>query len=185
MEQKMRKLNLLSALIFSLCSFSAFAQEFKPGYYGIAVAGPTTETLGKVKLGGNGYQIGGGYEFNKNAALEVTYGNAIKIETATSASSVTYNMTSLFINGVFRFPVNESFIPLVTFGRVSGTESIAVTGTGTASSASATGARTVYGAGFEIPLEARTSFRLNTQSTTSRTNYATIKSTTAGLIYKF
>jgi hypothetical protein len=181
----MRKLNLLSALIFSICFFSASAQEFKPGYYGVAVAGPTTETLGSVKLGGNGYQIGGGYEFNKNVALEVTYGNAIKIQTATSASSVNYNLTSLFVNGVFRFPVSESFIPLVTFGSVTGTESITVTGTGTASSASASGSRNVVGAGFEIPLEARTSFRFNTQSTTSKTNYATIKTTTAGLIFKF
>ncbi|MEY4350765.1 MAG: outer membrane protein beta-barrel domain [Bacteroidota bacterium] len=181
----MKKMNLLSALLLCVGFTAVSAQEFKPGYYGIAVAGPTTETLGAVKLGGNGYQIGGGYEFNKNAALEVTYGNAIKIQTATSTSSVNYNMTSLFVNGLFRFPVSESLVPLVSFGRVSGTESISVTGNGTASSASATGARTIYGAGFEIPLEARTSFRLHTQSTTSRTNYATIKSTTAGLIFKF
>lgn len=180
-----QKINLISALLLCTGCLSVFAQEFKPGYYGIAVAGPTTETKGSVKLGGNGYQIGGGYEFNKNAALEVTYGNAIRIQTATSSSGVNYNLSELLINGVFRFPVSESFIPLVTFGRVSGTESLTVTGSGTASSASATGARTVYGAGFEIPLESRTSFRLNTQSTTSKTNYATIKTTTAGLIFKF
>lgn len=181
----MRKLNLISALLLSLSCLGVAAQEFKSGYYGIAVAGPTTETLGSVKLAGNGYQIGGGYEFNKNLALELTYGNAIKIETATSASSVSYNMTSFFINGVFRLPVNQSFIPLVTFGQVSGTESIAVSGTGTASSASANGSRYVYGLGFEIPLESRTSFRVNTQSTVSKSNYATIKSTTAGLVFKF
>jgi hypothetical protein len=39
--------------------------------------------------------------------------------------------------------------------------------------------------GFEIPLESRTSFRVNTQSTVSKSNYATIKSTTAGLVFKF
>jgi len=181
----MKKLQTLSALLLCMGCLTAYAQSPKAGYYGIAVAGPTTETLGSVKLAGNGYQIGGGYEFNQNVAIEVTYGNAIKIETATSASSVTYNMTSLFLNGVFRMPVNDSFIPLVTFGSVSGTESIAVTGTGTASSASASGGRYVYGLGFEIPLESRTSFRLNTQSTVSKSNYATIKSVTAGMVFKF
>lgn len=181
----MKKLKLYAVTIFCLSMFSATAQEFKPGYYGIAVAGPTTETLGSTKLSGNGYQIGGGYEFNKNVALEITYGNAVKIETATSSSSVSYNLTSLFVNGVFRMPVNDSFIPLVSFGQVSGTESLAVTGSGSASSASGNGTRYVYGLGFEVPLESRTSFRLNTQSTTSKSNYATIKSVTAGMIFKF
>ena len=181
----MRKLNLLSALIFSLCCFSASAQEFKPGFYGVANGGKSTITLGTSKIEGNGYQLGAGYEFTKNLAAELTYGSALGFGLTSGSNSVKYDMSVMHISAIAKLPVSESFIPYVSFGRVTGTETLSATGSSTYSAAYS-GGRYVYGVGVEIPFESRISFRVQSVTTTSSsTTSSKISMVTGGFIFRF
>jgi hypothetical protein len=184
----MRKLNLFSALIFSLCSFTASAQEFKPGFYGVATAGPTklTSTTG-ASWTMNGYQLGGGYEFSKNLSGEITYGSLMKYQYTSESSTVTqsYNVNMLTYSGTLKLPISEVFIPYATLGKISGNVSSSYSGSGYAYSSAGSGSRTLYGFGVEIPLEARTSFRIQHLTSSRSTVLSKIDSTTAGFIFKF
>lgn len=181
----MRKLNLLSAILFCICSISASAQEFKPGFYGVATAGNTSITLGTSKTSGNGYQLGAGYEFTKNLSAEVTYGSFLNMGITSGSNAVNYDLSGLTVMGIAKLPLNDSFIPYVAFGRVTATEAVSVTGTSSASS-TYSGSRYVYGLGLEVPLESRTSFRIQTVTTTSSsTTSSKITMLGAGFIFKF
>ena len=181
----MRKLSLLGALLFSVCCFSASAQEFKPGFYGIANGGRTSITLGTAKTEGNGYQLGAGYEFTKNLAAEITYGSFLGFGLTSGSNSLKYNLSGMHIHGIAKLPISESLIPYVSVGRVSATESLTQTGTSTYSS-TLSGGRYVYGVGLEIPLESRISLRIQSITTTSSsTTSSKISMVTGGFIFRF
>jgi len=181
-------IKLFSALIFSICCFSASAQEFKPGVYGVATAGPTklTSTTG-ASWTMNGYQLGGGYEFSKNLSGEITYGSLMKYQ-YTSASSTTtqsYNVNMLTYSGTLKLPISQEFIPYATLGKISGNVTSSYSGSGYAYSSAGSGSRTLYGFGVEIPLETRTSFRIQYLTSSRSTVLSKIDTTTAGIIIKF
>ena len=178
-------MNLLIASLFSLCFLSAYAQEFKPGFYGVANGGRTTITLGTAKTEGNGYQLGAGYEFTKNLAAELTYGSALGFGVTSGSNSVKYDMSVMHISAIAKLPVSETFIPYVSFGRVTGTESLTSTGS-TSYSSTYSGGRYVYGVGVEIPFESRVSFRVQSVTTTSSsTSSSKISMVTGGFIFRF
>gem|GEM_PF-4198426 len=182
----MRKLNLISALLLCMGCLSVSAQEFKPGFYGVASAGPTklTSTSG-VSWTMNGYQLGGGYEFSKNLSGEITYGSLMKYQYASSSTSQSYNVNMLSYSGTLKLPISQEFIPYATLGKISGNVSSSYSGSGYAYSSAGSGSRTLYGFGVEIPLEPRTSFRIQHLTSSRSTVLSKIDSTTAGFVFKF
>jgi len=96
---KFTKLILATVCVVSSASALAQAKE-ESGYYGIGSFGTssvkgaitTTGTTGSSTTQGNGWQIGLGYDINKNFAVEGVYGQFFK-----SVSNFT-NTTSSYIN---------------------------------------------------------------------------------------
>jgi len=119
---------------------SVSAQEFKPGFYGVASAGPTklTSTSG-VSWTMNGYQLGGGYEFSKNLSGEITYGSLMKYQYASSSTSQSYNVNMLSYSGTLKLPISQEFIPYATLGKISGNVSSSYSGSGYAYSSAVVG----------------------------------------------
>ena len=181
----MRKLNLISGLLLCMGCLSVSAQEFKPGFYGIANGGKTTITLGTAKTEGNGYQLGAGYEFTKNLAAEITFGSYLGFGLTNGSNSLKYDLSGTHIQGIAQLPISEAFIPYVSVGRITATESLTQTGTSTYSR-TLSGGRYVYGVGLEIPFESRISLRIQSITTTSSsTTTSKVNMVTGGFIFRF
>lgn len=181
----MKKSKLLCALLICGGFITASAEEFKPGFYALANSGTSKMTLGTSRISSNTYEIGAGYEFTKNLAAEVAYGSVSSWGFGTSSSSIDYSLNGFHYSLVGKLPLNDSFIPFASIGRIQGTESLTQTGTTAASSASS-GGRYVYAIGVEIPLEARTALRFQSITTTSSSTTATkINMVVGGLIIRF
>lgn len=182
----MRKLNLFSALIFSLCCFSASAQEFKPGFYGVAAGGNSTIKYSTLTIKGNAYQIGAGYDFNKNVSTEFTFGSISNFGLSNGSTTLNYDVTTTIIAGIFKVPLGGSLIPYGYLGRATGSESVSASSSSYSSSAASSGSRTIYGAGLEIPLEERSSIRIQyIKSSNSATTSAQVSMLTAGFVLRF
>jgi len=139
----------------------AQAAKFEPGFYGVVSAGTTEiEYTTTFKASGNGYALGGGYEFSKYFAVEAMFGSLFNLETTSSGTTTSYSVDGLILRGILKYPVSDSFIPFVSIGSLDVTETIRVNNT----NYSASGNLTTYGLGAEIPLDGRTSVRLLVES---------------------
>ena len=149
-------LKTLAALAISI-PLVAQAADLEPGFYGYVGGGPTEiEYTTTDILSGNGYGIGLGYEFTKYVAVEAMYGNLFQLNIKTSSSDLGYEVDGIVLRGILKWPVNENFIPFVSMGSYSITESIVVDGTTFAAS----GGLTAFGVGVEIPLDEKIILRL-------------------------
>ena len=181
----MKKTKLLCALLICGGCITASAEEYKSGFYAVANAGTSKQTLGSSRVSSNIYELGGGYEFNKNFAAEIAYGSMSSFGIATSTAASDYSVNAFHYSLLGKLPVSENFIPFVSFGRVQGTESVTTSGTASANSTSS-GGRYVYGLGIEVPLEQRTALRFQTFTSTSSSTTSTKWNVfMAGLLVRF
>ncbi len=182
----MRKLSLLGALLFSACCFSASAQEFKPGFYGVAAGGSSTIKYSTLTIKGNTYHIGAGYDFNKNISAELTVGSISNFGIANGSTTLDYDVRSTHIAGIFKVPLGGSLIPYGYLGRATGSQSISASSSSYSSSAGSSGSKTLIGAGLEIPLEERSSIRIQyIKSSNSATSSTQLSTLTAGFVLRF
>jgi len=69
----MKKVLTTASLILLITSANAQKMQ-EDGFYGIVAAGPTSFTTSSNSgSSGNGYKIGGGYDYNKYLAFEGAY----------------------------------------------------------------------------------------------------------------
>lgn len=157
-------MRLISKTLFSLFMFlplAAHAEKFERGFYGVVSAGQTEiEYTATAKLAGNGFGIGVGYEFSKYIAVEAMYVNLFNFEARLGNSSESYDINGYALRGILKYPVSESFIPFLSIGSISGTETLRV-GNNTFTSS---GSMNAYGLGAEIPLDGKIVLRVLIES---------------------
>jgi hypothetical protein len=107
----MNKLKIAAAVVLTLASAASFAQsKSEAGFYGLGQFGTTkvSETItnsdggsGDSETQGNGWMLGLGYDFDKNFAVEGSYGQfykAVNIDNYHNANSSYINNRSNKIN---------------------------------------------------------------------------------------
>ena len=175
----------LKALGFSIIALGAslgantvVAEEldFTPGFYMTATAGTSEFDYGSgTKLGGNGYSIGVGYEFNRHFAIEGEINDYFNY----FVDSADYSITGTSIRGLARYPM-ESFTPFIGYTYASAEETLTVGGT------TYSGAGTLSGVsiGLEVALTESLALRLiNDNLDTS--GVTTVTTTNVGIVARF
>lgn len=157
-------MRLISKTLFSLFMFlplAAHAEKSERGFYGVVSAGPTEiEYTATAKLSGNGYGIGVGYEFSKYIAVEAMYLNLFSFKETFNNRTFTYDITGYGVRGILKYPLNDSFIPILSIGSVSASETV----TSGNSSYRSSGSLTAFGLGAEIPLDGKIVIRVLIES---------------------
>ena len=137
----------LAVLVASVGSTVATAAEqldFSPGFYVVATAGNTEiDYGGGDKLGGNGYSIGGGYDFNEFFAVEAEFNNYFDFQ----VGSLNYTITGASFRGLVRYPFG-AWAPFVGYTYANAKESLVVDGTTYSGAGSLSG----VSVGFEVAL---------------------------------
>jgi len=130
-EKGMKTLKVLgfsiTALAASVGSNAVVAEEldFSPGFYVVATAGNTEIDYGSgSKLGGNGYSIGAGYDFNEYLAVEAEFNNYFDFQ----VGSLNYTITGTSVRGLVRYPLG-AWAPFVGYTYASAKETLVVDGT--------------------------------------------------------
>ena len=140
---------------------AAHAEKFEPGFYGVVSAGQTEiEYTATAKLSGNGYGIGVGYEFSKYIAVEAMYMNLFSFSDTFNNATVSYDVNGYLVRGLLKYPLNESFIPFLSIGSISGTETL----TAGSNTYTNSGNMNTYGLGAEIPLDGKILLRVLVES---------------------
>jgi hypothetical protein len=209
---------MLGALAFC-SSVSAQNKIAESGFYGFASAGPTTikETL-KPTSGSswsasstaqtNGWELGLGYDFNKNLAAEISLDQPFN---RTSSQSISYTGGSQTIDQTSKtwglrttllgkLPLGEGAVllagpTLISFQhKTSSSLAYSSSGASVSSSSSQSFSKTLYGitVGAEMPIDKRTDVRLTytkfqpwTVNYTTYTDVINIESIQVGIAVKF
>ena len=176
--KNLKQVGLLSSL--ALLVGSAYAEEFKPGFYVVGAAGQTTfysSVNSNVSLASNAYLFSLGYELTPSIALEGGYGNLFTYNYTYSSSYYIKDTLDAYTFAAVYKPFPGKITPLFSVGTLSGTETLKANyGSGTWSYS-----KTTYGVGLEVPLDERAGFRLN--YLTASDNTATL--ITAGVAFRF
>ena len=98
-------LTLMAAAVASATVAAAEQSGFTPGFYLSAGAGPTEfDYGGGVTLGGTGYSLGVGYEFNQYLLAEAQYVNYFDMTIGVE----NYSGSAITFRGLGRFPMSDS-----------------------------------------------------------------------------
>ncbi len=161
----MKKVLTTASLILIMTSANAQKMQ-EDGFYGIVAAGPTSfTTTSNSGSSGNGYKIGGGYDYNKYLAFEGAYYGVFKqTEKESGVEYFSNDRTAYSLGVVGKFPIKTYTNRNYTHG--------------------------VTMIGGEMSLDPRTSVRFESARLSSATvSGTTIKMkgtmTQVGLIYKF
>ena len=189
----MKKVLTIASLILLVTSANAQKMQ-EDGFYGIVAAGTTSFTTSSNSgSSGNGYKIGGGYDYNKYLAFEGAYYGVFKQTEKESGVEYFSNERTAYALGVVgKFPINDTFRVIGGYSTMQMEQSISLdlnlTGTKTTTSRNYTHRVTMMGG--EMSLDPRTSVRFETAKLSSATvsgTTITMKGamTQIGLIYKF
>lgn len=148
----------ITALAASVGSSAVVAEEldFTPGFYLVATAGETTiDYTSSLKLGGNGYAIGAGYDVNKYLAVEAQLNNYFDY----TVNGDNYSVTGTSFRGLARYPLG-SWAPFIGYTFASAQDTLTVNST------TYTGAGTLSGIsiGFEVAMTETLALRFITDS---------------------
>ena len=189
----MKKVLSTASLILIITSANAQKMQ-EDGFYGIVAAGPTSfTTTSNSGSSGNGYKIGGGYDYNKYLAFEGAYYGVFKqTEKESGVEYFSNDRTAYSLGVVGKFPINDTFRVIGGYSTMQMKQSLgldlSLTGTKTYTNRNYTHGVTIIGG--EMSLDPRTSVRFESAKLSSATvSGTTIKMkgtmTQVGLIYKF
>jgi hypothetical protein len=163
----------------SVASTATIAEEqldFSPGFYVTATAGETKiDFSSSLKLGGNGYALGVGYDVNKYVAVEASYNSFFDYTVNGNA----YAIDGFAYRGMLRYPMG-SWAPYVGYTYITAQDTLTVNST------TYSGAGTLSGTsiGAELALTDTISVRFMHDSLETNTNFdATV--THIGLVTRF
>jgi len=163
----------------SVASTATIAEEqldFSPGFYVTATAGETKiDFSSSLKLGGNGYALGLGYDVNKYVAIEASYNSFFDYTVNGNA----YAIDGFAYRGMLRYPMG-SWAPYVGYTHITAQDTLTVNST------TYSGAGTLSGTsiGAELALTDTISVRFMHDSLETNTNFdATV--THIGLVTRF
>ena len=162
-----------------LASVNVIAEEqldFSPGFYVTATAGETKiDFSSSLKLGGNGYALGVGYDVNQYIAVEASYNSFFDY----TVNGDAYAIDGFAYRGMLRYPMG-SWAPYIGYTYITAQDTLTVNNT------SYTGAGTLSGTsiGAELALTDTISVRFMHDSLSTDTSFdATV--THIGLVTRF
>ena len=168
----MRKLIILTFMFLPIIASAQQSRE--NGFYGVVTAGPTTAKSSGGEVRTNGYQLGIGYDLNRNIAAELTYGSIARIETSGSSFGSGGDNISATTGTVILSAPMDNFSPYIKGGIMSASSG----------SSDVKSSFYVYGAGVDIKLDLRTSARIEYLTTQTKDGSA-INFLQAGVVVRF
>jgi hypothetical protein len=148
--------------------------------YALVTTGPTTFTFPNGNtLSSNGYQLGVGYDFNKNFATELTFGSLYKLA-ATGANVFDESIATTNFSVLALYPM-DNFSPYVKLG----VTSYDLTITNIFGTYNEKASRLVYGVGTEVKLDQRTALRLEYATTRNETGRSQADYVQVGAVVRF
>ena len=109
-----KRLGLTAIAAFALAASMAAQADTQPGFY--AGAGLGTTKIGDDAFDGSGidesdtgFKIFGGYVFNENWGVEVSYFDFGEASASAGGDSVSIGVSGLSASGVGRLPINDMF----------------------------------------------------------------------------
>lgn len=189
----MKKALLLSILLASIQNTHAQKMP-EAGFYGIVSAGPSTFTTSNNSgSAGNGFKLGGGYDYNKYVAFELAYYGVFKqTEKEVGIEYFSNDRTAYSLGVMGKFPINDTFRLLGGYSTMSMKQVIGLdlALTGTKTSTERNFSHGVVTIGGEMSLDERTSVRyeyskLNSVPISGSTLSIEGTMTQIGLVYKF
>ena len=109
-----KRLGLTALAALALMAATAVQADTQPGFY--AGAGIGTTKVGHDAFDGSGidetdtgFKVFGGYTFNQNWAVEVSYFDFGEASASAGGDSVSVGVSGLSASGVGRLPINDMF----------------------------------------------------------------------------
>ena len=175
-------LSIIRIVSISLACLTVSNARAEGVFYGIANMGSTTFDTGEdLKISGNSWNFGIGYQINK-FSFELLYGSMFHLGTEDPSSKMTIDLTSTTYLLNYKIFDGGTFQPVIGIGQTNPSFSMKMDGEETAGDGKT---RNIYIIGLDIPLEERTFLTFRYTNTFGDKAEGQISNSSIGAIFKF